>query len=167
MPLILTKEKAHLSSYNYLRILICPTLHGYNHKLSRELGYYWRSHLYRGINSNMPKNILTWNGNTSLTWENITQSLFKKNLDFGNDFDYYQTSSDMVAKKIRIMPYYECWEISNFTQVFWIGTYSAVSVYLVDPNRYTSHRILNEALQGDQIFQEWNFVFSKDKTLLI
>ena len=110
----------------------------------------------------MPKNIFTWNGNTSLTWENITQSLFKKVLDFGNDFDYYQTSSDMVANKITIMPYYECWEISNFTQVFWIGTYSAVSVYLVDPNRYTSHRILNEALQGDQIFQEWNFVFSKD-----
>ena len=107
MPLILAK-KAHLSSHNYLRILICPTLQGYNKKLSRELGFYWQSHLYRGININMPKNIFTWNGNTSLTWENITQSLFKKVLDFGNDFDYYQTSSDMVANKFRTMSYYEC-----------------------------------------------------------
>lgn len=140
-------------------------MQGFNLKLSRELGFYWRSNLYRGINDNLPKNILTWNGNTSLTWENITISLFQKVLDFGNDFDYYQTSSDMVAKKIRIMPYYECWKISNFTEVFWIGTNSAVSVYLVDPNRYTSHRILNEALQGDKIFQELNFVFSRYTTI--
>ena len=88
-----------------------------------------------------------------------TQALFKGVHDFGKDFDYWQSSSDLVARKIKIMPYYVCWEVSNFTGIFWIGTNSAISVYLVDPNRYTSHRILNEALHGDEIFQELEVVF--------
>ena len=62
-----------LCSFNYFRILICPTIQGYDYKLSRKLGYIWRHSLFSGTKFNMPENILTWNGNTSLTWENITQ----------------------------------------------------------------------------------------------
>ena len=52
------------------------------------------------------------------------QSLHKNRL-------FASWASDLVARKIKIMPYYVCWEVSNFTGMFWIGTNSAISVYLL------------------------------------
>ena len=112
------------------------------------------SDLYRGKNFILGENVITWNGNFSFTWDNITLSLLNKIHNFGNDFDYWHTSPYMVSQKIRIMPFLECWLMSNFTESFYIGTTYAINIFLIDPNRYTSHRFIKEAFKGDKIFQE-------------
>ena len=115
------------------------------------------SDLYQGNNFILGENVITWNGNSSLTWDNITFML-NRNHDFGKDFDYWHTSPDMVTQKIRIMPFLECLLISNFTEAFYIGTTYATNILLIDPNRYTSHRFIKEAFKGDEIFQEYQVI---------
>jgi hypothetical protein len=112
------------------------------------------SDLYIGRNFILGENVITWNGNTSFTWENITFFLFNKTHDFDKDFNFLHTSPSMTVQKIRIMPFFECLLISNFAETFYIGTTSAINVQLVDPYRYTSHRFIKEAFNGDEIFQE-------------
>ena len=50
-------------------------------------------------------------------------------------------------------PYYKCVEYLNYSRVLAIGAKENIDIFLIDPNRFISHRVIKNAMQNDAIYQ--------------
>lgn len=108
--------------------------------------------LLAGDNKNYP-NGFSWNGNTNLSWLEFINEMFGKRKDFGTDFEYY-ASGNIEHESREVWPFKRCIELKNVSDTLSMGTNEPTYIILIDPKRYVSHRVLKNAMIGQEISQE-------------
>ena len=136
-------------------MLVCPSQHGFNYTKAKELKYNYRLNFILGKVTNDP-DAFVWNGNGTFTWSEIHEFLFDKKevVEGVFYFDYEKNKIPEIFRKI--WPYYKCVEYSNYSTSFYVGLEEDIDIYLIDPNRFITHRVIKNAMKKDAIYQTAN-----------
>ena len=146
--IITTSQKTWDESYRP-RLFICESKL-FNITQSRQLGYQWYRSLLAG-DVNGLDNSISWKGKYNSTWselETLILNITNKNTEH---IEFFEQINEKIIILKHLLPFAVCNEIIDFRQQLYIGLKKDVSVYLVDPHRFTNHRLNTLSMIGDNI----------------
>ena len=134
---------------------MCPKETGFNYTKAEELKYNWRVNFLQG-NVTTDPDAFVWNGNRNFTWSEIYEFIFDKEEAVKGVF-YFDYESNNIPGTVRnIWPYHGCVEYLNYSTSLVVGLEEDIDIYLIDPNRFITHRVIKNAMKKDAIQQTAN-----------
>ena len=96
-------------------------------------------------------NSISWKGKYNSTWselESLILNITNKNTEH---IEIFEQTNEKIIRLKHLTPFTVCNEIKDFRHIIYIGLKKDVSMYLVDPHRFTNHRINTLSMKGDNI----------------
>ena len=145
---ITTSQKIWDESYRP-RIMVCDHRF-FNVSRSRELGYEWYTSLLSG-EVNGFDNSISWQGKYNSTWSELESDILNITNINTKHIEFYKQNKEKIIMLKHFQPFTVCYEIVDFSQILYIGLKRDASIYLIDPQRFTNHRLNTLSMKGDNI----------------
>lgn len=135
---------------------MCSHNTGFNNTKAQELKYNNLTNFMLGNHPTDP-DAFTWNGNKEFTWSEIYEFLFDNKKEVVEGLSYWDLNNNKVPEIVRnILPYYKCVEFLNYSTTLAIGVKENVDIFLIDPNRFIAHRVMQSSMKKDAIYEYVN-----------
>ena len=135
---ITTSQKIWDESYRP-RIMVCDRRF-FNVSRSRELGYEWYTSLLSGEVNGLD-NSISWQGKYNSTWSELESDILNITNINTKHIEFYKQNKEKIIMLKHFQPFTVCYEIVDFSQILYIGLKRDASIYLIDPQRFTNHRL--------------------------
>ncbi len=146
--IITTSQKTWDQSYRP-RVMVCDS-RLFNVSRSRELGYEWYSSLLKGEVIGLD-NSISWRGKYNSTWSELESHILNINRRNTNHIAFFKQNKEKIIMLKHFQPFTVCYEIVDFSQKLYIGLERDASINLIDPHRFTNHRLNILSMKGDNI----------------
>ena len=130
----------------------------YNFTKLEDLNYNYFTNFLLGKVTTDPDAFI-WNGRENFTWPEIVEFIFdnKKEQEVVKGLYYWDLDNNKMPELIRnIWPYHKCVEYLNYSRIHAFGAKENIDIFLIDPNRFITHRVIKNAMQNDPIYLTFN-----------